>query len=129
MQDNYVWIDLRWREVGWLEAFRMRLCGWLPVHLATKAISNGLFVKTVSSDNVTVTLTKKGHRLTDIATNVGESSDNCIMLANVLITRGFERSWLVMEEHDLGYSIQKNQIFPNSFKDTILSELAALAWP
>lgn len=126
MLTDYVWVDYRWQEPHWLEAFRMRLCGWLPADITADAISNGLFLKVHASDEARVVLTERARRLTDLAVEAGENSPNCVMLANVLITRGFDRNWLNAEKHADGSLLQENQIFPKAFRDNILFEVASM---
>lgn len=99
MQTKFALVDRRWQDARWLEVFRMRLCGWLPADLTSNAVSNGLFLEVRSSDSSTVVLTEASHRLTDIAAHVNGRSHNCVMLANVLITRGFDPNWLIPEKH------------------------------
>jgi hypothetical protein len=125
MQDDYVWVDRRWQETNWLDAFRMRLCGWLPSDLATKAIANGLILQVESVENDKVALTQKARLLTDIASGVGDSPHNCVMLANVLIAKGFESSWLIKAEHARGMFLKKEQTFPKCFRDDILTEISS----
>lgn len=126
MLTNYVWVDNRWQETHWLEAFRMRLCGWLPAAVTADAISNGLFLRVHASDEATVVLTEKARRLTDFSIEIGENPHNCLMLANVLATKGFESSWLNIEKHEHCSVLQESQVFPKTFRDNILFEIASL---
>ncbi|GAA6190995.1 hypothetical protein [Phaeobacter sp. NW0010-22] len=123
---EYVLVDHRWQEAHWLEAFRIRLCGWLPADIAADAISNGLFLRVHDSYEPNVVLTGKACRLTDVAAEVGESSQNCLMLANVLITKGFNKGWLTPEKHADVARLQTRQIFPKTFRDKIRSEIASI---
>ncbi|UWP88434.1 hypothetical protein [Aliiroseovarius crassostreae] len=126
MQPKYAWIDHRWHEDCWLEVFRMRFCGWLPTELATKAIDNGLFHKIHTRDQIYLELSERAHNLTDLAEYVGESDQNCIMLANVLRTKGFEESWLQIRERSQGLFLEESLIFPTNFRKKILNEVASL---
>jgi len=126
MQTEFVWVDSRWQEAHWLEVFRMRLCGWLPADLTINAISNGLFLDARSSGSFTVVLTEESHRLTDIGALVDGSSHNCVMLANVLITKGLKPNWLIPKKHiPVSYLIE-HQVFPKRFRDGILKEISTL---
>lgn len=125
MLTEFVWVDHRWQEAHWLEAFRMRLCGWLPAGIAADAISNGLFLGVHASDEARVVLTEKSRRLTDLAAGRGENSENCLLLANVLVTKGFERSWLDVDKSADGSFLQESQTFPKTFRDRILFEISS----
>lgn len=126
MQDNYVWVDCRWQEPCWLEVFRMRLCGWLPADDTNTAIRNGLFLMVRSKGGIMAALTQKAHRLTDITSGVGDSESNCLMLANVLATRGFENSWIKNETHTHCVLLKEDQIFPNTYRKRLLHEIRSL---
>ncbi|MFG6518869.1 hypothetical protein ACGYK4_13320 [Sulfitobacter sp. 1A13368] len=126
MQDDYIWVDRRWQEANWLDVFRMRLFGWLPSDLAAKAIENGLILPVSPGEHGKGTLTHKAHKLTDLTAGIGESQPNCLLLANVLIVKGFESSWLSDSGHACGMFLKEELVFSESFRDNILLELASL---
>ena len=127
MANDFSWVDRRWQESYWLEVFRIRLCGWLPADLTPNAVANGLFLKVSTIDGTQVALTQKAHQLTDITKGIGESQNNCLMLANVLITNGFEGSWFKRELDSHSVFLQRNQVFPKRFRNKIMGELNSIA--
>ena len=42
MDADFVLIDGRWTEKGWLEVFRLRLTGWLPQELVVSGVGKGV---------------------------------------------------------------------------------------
>ncbi len=128
MPKDYAWIDHRWQNTHWLAAFRMRFCGWLPADIAAEAISRGLFLRMRESEEATVVLTEKACDLTDLSVQASGSTSNCIMLANVLVTKGFQKSWLTPGKHTDCTFLQTTQIFPKSFKDKILFEIESVEY-
>jgi len=126
MQDDYVWVDRRWQEANWLDVFRMRLFGWLPSDLAAKAIENGLIHQVSSVEHKKGTLTHKAHKLTDLSAGIGESQSNCLLLANVLIVKGFNSSWLSNSGNACAMFLKEEQVFSERFRDNILVEMASL---
>ena len=126
MQDKFVWVDVRWQDAFWLSAFRMRLCGWLPSGHATTAIASGIFVRTFTNESDLVELTFRARRLTDIDKRKGDSSHNCLMLANVLVEKGFDSNWLQQPIQGRATFLRANQVFPKTFRSQILREIASL---
>lgn len=126
MQDMFVWVDARWQDPMWLSPFRMRLCGWIPSQQAEKAITDGLFDKICNRETEIVELTPQARRLTDIDNEKGESSNNCAMLSNVLISKGFDQDWLQKPSADTVALLRSDQLFPATFRDHIMRHIAIL---
>lgn len=123
MSTDYVWIDRRWQETHWLETFRMRFCGWLPAEVAEYSLLNGLLQRVDASKETKVMLTEKARGLTDLSEGISDSPQNCRMLANVLVTKGFEASWLTAETHSAVSFLQTTEVFPKAFRDKVLGEI------
>jgi hypothetical protein len=60
------WVDMRWCEQGWREAFRIRLSGWLPDDWLAGGIKHGVLAQCRGELSATIKLTEKGKLLTDI---------------------------------------------------------------
>lgn len=90
---DFVCLDGRWREEGWLEAIRLRLSGWLPVHLAEQGVKKGVFVEVRTRDRKHFGLSTRGHALTDVRLH-SLANENCRQLAHVLLLRGYSDEWI-----------------------------------
>ncbi|WP_152455055.1 hypothetical protein [Roseivivax sp. THAF40] len=90
---DFVYIDIRWREDGWLEAMRLRLTGWLPERLAARGNKKGVFETSQKKDGKHIALTARGIALTDPGPH-SFTSQNLQLLADYLIIHDFSRDWL-----------------------------------
>ena len=126
MTEDYTWVDCRWQKEGWLPVFRVRLCGWLPRELAMEAIESKLFHQEIRSGQDELMLTSKAISLTGMENKLGSSHGNCIMLANVLVAKGFERSWLAKPRPGRDFLLKDDQIFPQSFREDIIEIISTL---
>ena len=126
MTEDYTWVDCRWQKEGWLPVFRVRLCGWLPRKLAMEAIENELLHQEIRSGQDELMLTSKAISLTGMENELASSHGNCIMLANVLVAKGFERSWLAKPRPGRDFRLKDDQIFPQSFREDIIKIISTL---
>ena len=126
MAGEYTWVDYRWQNEGWLPVFRVRLCGWLPCELAMEAIEKDLFRQEIRSGYDELALTSKAISLTAMEDAVGSSHGNCVMLANVLVAKGFERNWLVKPGRGGDFRLKDEQIFPPPFRKDIINIVLSL---
>jgi len=125
MTENYTWVDCRWQKEGWLPVFRVRLCGWLPQEIAMEAIANDLFRQEIQSEYDELVLTSKAKSLTDMEDTLAGSHGNCVMLANVLVANGFERSWLVKPGRGRSFRLKDDQIFSPSFRKDVIEIISS----
>lgn len=66
MEDaDTTWVDVRWLERGWREAFRLRLTGWIPASWVPLGIEEGVLENYKEALNGTVKLTERGMKLTE----------------------------------------------------------------
>lgn len=91
--NDFVYLDIRWREEGWLEAMRLRLAGWLPEHLVDQGIEKGVFEIVEQADGNYVSLTARGMALTE-PSPLSFTSENFWHLAEFLRSHGFSSDWL-----------------------------------
>ncbi len=124
MQDRgFVWIDTRWSEVGWLEAFRLRLTGWLPAEDAAAAMTKRIAKPVPPHPSSCLKLTERGTVLTKVGDH-SRTKENCALLANVLRSRGFNSTWMVEAPED-AWSLNAEDYFAPSYKVSILLALEA----
>lgn len=113
-------VDVRWRETGWEEAFRIRLSGWLPPSVAVSGASKGVI--RVSPNERLAKLTLKGSELTRLS-DPSMSRENIAVLAEVLGLRKFSRAWLL--EPGTPEIVRLDQVsrFDSAFRDAICNAL------
>ena len=122
-ENETVDIDMRWREMGWLQAFRLRLTGWLPARELTKGMENGVFERPTDGNVQSVSLTKKGVSLTDPRKS-SLSDENCNFLADVLHLSNFEKSWF-HSGTEKSVTLQNGEYeFEQEFKNSMLRALS-----
>jgi hypothetical protein len=91
-----------------------------------EAIENELLHQEIRSGQDELMLTSKAISLTGIDNELGSSHGNCIMLANVLVAKGFERSWLAKPRPGRDFRLKDDQIFPQSFREDIIKIISTL---
>ncbi len=112
------WVDMRWREQGWREAFRMRLSGWLPDDWLNNGIKHGVFAHCRGELPATVELTKKGKLLTDICPD--KTTDLTIQfMASVLTTTSFEPSWFHPSPSQEHTFLASHELFDKEYTATL----------
>ena len=123
MQDSeFVWLDVRWHEPGWLLAFRIRLTGWLPAKEAEAGRAHDV-IRSVGDDAGTfVELTQKGLCLTEVSAHSHEEH-NVRILADVLRHHGFRSNWLSPREGEGSALLTETQGFEIGYKEQILRKL------
>jgi len=121
MDTEFVLIDIRWRETGWLEAFRLRLTGWLPTGEVVAGVNKGVLKQ--GRDVRSVELSDKGAALTDMSAT-SRTDENVKMLAEVLKTFGFEKHWLKPSDPRTAIFIAEKYAFDATYRGNILSLLA-----
>lgn len=87
--DEFVYLDVRWQQSGWLEAMRLRLFDSIPDHLVPKGLEKGVFLTRLDGDRTFVALTRRGLELTEPGPH-SFTRENCKHLANVLQISGFD---------------------------------------
>ena len=45
MDTGITWADMRWREAGWQEVFRLRISGWLPAEWVSEGVRLGVLAE------------------------------------------------------------------------------------
>lgn len=90
---DFVYLDIRWREDGWLEAMRLRLAGWLPEYLVAQGMEKGVFETVEQAEGNYVSLTARGMALTQPGP-LSFTSENIWHLAEFLRSHGFSSDWL-----------------------------------
>ena len=115
-----VYVDVRWREPGWLEVFRLRLAGWLPIKDA--ALGEKLGVTSTTVDGRWIFLTKRGLDLTQPADH-SFTEDNIKLLCSVLELNDFNNSWVQPPEQDQGAFLRHDELFENDYSNAILAPL------
>ena len=84
--------DQRWTEDGWTEAFRARLCGWVPSDWRRRGIKKGVFVD--REPEAGLELTTRAHELTDISTEYALELTRCFM-GITMVFKKFKIDWFV----------------------------------
>lgn len=129
MQDTgFVWVDGRWRESGWLLAFRIRLTGWLPAGEAEAARAQDLIRSIGDGASSVVELTEKGISLTEVSAPSHEEY-NVRILADVLQIRGFKSNWLVSREGERSVFLSETQVFAADYRQQVLGKLGRRRHP
>ncbi|MDD9727285.1 hypothetical protein PVV74_17635 [Roseovarius sp. SK2] len=90
---DFVYLDVRWREDGWLEAIRLRLSGWLPDNLVAQGVEKGVFEEVRTRDRKYFGLSARGLALTDVRPH-SLANENCSQLAQVLLLNGYSEEWI-----------------------------------
>lgn len=117
---DWTWVDVRWQQSGWLEAFRLRLTGWLPEEVEARAIESGVIVPSRSSGARVVELTSRGQALT----SRGPDSDEALRLvATVLALQGFQPNWFSRPEGSSIVSLCQGSMFDRGFIEKIRTYL------
>lgn len=122
MHTEFALVDGRWREQGWVEAFRLRLTGWLPSELAASGVDKGALKWSDTALTGKVELSGRGSELTD-AHPASRSEENIQMIANVLCVHGFDDSWLEPSDPHSATFIDEIMKFDPAYMDSIFSEL------
>lgn len=92
-RSDFVYLDVRWRESGWLEAIRLRLAGWLPEHLAAQGVEKGVLETFQQADGRRVSLTARGLALTEPG-QFSFTNENFWQLAELLRNHDYGNDWL-----------------------------------
>ena len=87
--EEFIYLDVRWQQSGWMEAMRLRLFGSVPDHLVSKGVEKGVFLAWLDGDRKFVALTRRGIELTEPGPH-SFTNENCKHLANVLQISGFD---------------------------------------
>lgn len=120
--DHDVLIDMRWREQGWIDAFRLRLTGWLPLSAAERALNYRVIKRVGSTASCQVALTTKGVELTALR-RASMSEDSCRLLADVLRLHDFSSTWMDENAEFQAVILDKSSHFSGPFKDKMVSAL------
>ena len=83
-------VDQRWIENGWTEAFRARLCGWVPREWKRRGIKKGVFVD--REPGVGFKLTTRAHELTDISSEYPLYNIRWVM-GTIMVFKEFDTGW------------------------------------
>ena len=118
--DHQVLIDMRWREQGWLEAFRLRLTGWLPANEAERGFSCGVIERLGSEAGCQVVLTHKGSDLTEPA-EASMSDESCRLLVSILHLHGFNSTTFNANARCKVLTLNRKSQFSGPFKEKIVS--------
>jgi len=97
--EDFVYLDLRWTEDGWLEAIRLRLTGWLPEQLVVRGIKNGVLKQVRTQNQRHIALSVRGLALTEPGLH-SFTTENFAQLAQVLRLRGYSKAWIEIANND-----------------------------
>jgi 3-hydroxyacyl-CoA dehydrogenase len=78
--DEYIYLDVRWLEAGWIEAMRLRLEGRVPKEVIDQGLKKGVFELDHAKGEDFVYLTQRGIELTDPGPH-SVTEENCSQLA------------------------------------------------
>ena len=87
--EDWTWVDMRWRESGWKEAFRLRLFGWLPESWIEPGVRSGALIKRNETPPGTISLTSRGQSLTHLCPD-RTTADSLQFLGSVIAVIGFK---------------------------------------
>lgn len=82
--------DMRWIEDGWREAFRARLCGWVPCDWQRRGIQKGVFVDCELGGEFE--LTTRAQELTDLSSEYALDDIRWVM-GMTMVFKEFEIGW------------------------------------
>lgn len=122
MYTEFTLMDGRWRERGWLEAFRLRLTGWLPPAHVVTGVDKGVLKWNGDVPAAKVELSVRGANLTHLYPP-SKSEDNIQVIANVLWTLGFERSWVEPADRNAAIFIDEKSMFDAPYRERVFSAL------
>jgi hypothetical protein len=97
--NDFVHIDVRWREDGWLEAMRLYIAGWLPEHLAAQGIKKGVLATIMRPEGKYVVLTARGKALTEPRSH-SFTNENLWQIAEFLRVQDYSSDWLQAADKD-----------------------------
>ncbi|OWY07609.1 hypothetical protein B6V74_16805 [Thioclava sp. F42-5] len=97
---DFVYLDFRFQEAGWLEGIRLRLTGTVPDELVSSGVRNQVFEVEREEERKIINITNRCLALTEPKTS-SLSKENCEHLARVLVMKGFSADWLRSERADL----------------------------
>jgi hypothetical protein len=113
------WVDMRWREDGWREAFRIRLLGWLPEDWHESGVQKGVFELHERVPDSAVELSVRGKHLTDIDSEV-VTDVTLRFMSTVLVATCFEPEWLLKPSREDGVRLAGNQMFEADYIEKLL---------
>ncbi|MEC7297713.1 MAG: hypothetical protein VXW43_03430 [Pseudomonadota bacterium] len=118
MDTGTTWIDMRWQEPGWREAFRLRMAGWLPTDWVTEGVRCGVVIER-SDQSRMMDITARGRELTDLA-DVGTSNDVALQLGNMLAVHEWQRAWFDPNLKMKGGWVTVANMFPLEFRERLV---------
>ena len=118
----FFFIDGRWAKQGWIEAFRLRLTGWLPYELVVSGVDKGVLEWVANDKASNVKLSIKGADLTD-EYSPSRTDENIQAIAETLIILGFESSWQKPSDQCAAYNILEKIKFDVVYRDSIFDAL------
>lgn len=122
MDEDFVLIDGRWAKQGWIEAFRLRLTGWLPYELVVSGVDKGVLEWVADDKASNVKLSSKGAALTD-EHSPSRTDENIQAITETLIILGFESSWLKFSDQSAAIYISEESKLDIAYRDRILETL------
>ena len=119
-EQDWMWVDMRWREPGWREAFRLRLSGWLPKDWAKNGLEHEVMVQSLQEGHTVLSLTNKGRLLTDISPT--ETSNECMQFMSfVLFNFAFERQWFFALPQVGDLSLSTHEKFQSEYSSKLFT--------
>jgi len=122
MDEDFVLIDGRWTEQGWLEVFRLRLAGWLPYELVVVGVDKGVLEWDAENRASDVNLSTRGATLTD-EQSPSRTDENIQAIAGILISLDFSNSWLMPSDQSAAIYISEKSKFDVEYRKSVLEAL------
>ena len=122
---GFVRVDMRWQESGWLQAFRLRLTGWLPSEEVSIGLAEGVFENCRNGQVHQVQLSSKGLDLTDLSDH-SRTMPNFVALANILRMREFHSDWIDGTCQKTARLNDKDYAFDEDFRAGIFEALESV---
>ncbi|WP_371168791.1 hypothetical protein [Aliiroseovarius sp. 2305UL8-7] len=121
-ETEFTWVDSRWQENGWHEAFQLRLYGWASKKCSELGLKNDVFRWTIVDGIELLTLSDRGRRLTEI--DPAKFSDGTAqMLAYALVSLAPESELPLAPVLDGPFRLLEDDIFSVEYSSVILSKL------
>ncbi|OOY02880.1 hypothetical protein [Thioclava sp. F28-4] len=97
---DFLYLDFRFREAGWLEAMRLRLTGSVPDEVVSDGVRNQVFEVEKEGERMTINITDHCLSLTE-PTEQSFTEENYAHVARMLKMKGFRADWLRSKRPDI----------------------------